>query len=177
MAAANPSAATEPADKVLVITRTFDAPRSLVFQAWTQKEHLDHWCVPRGFTILDSEGELRPGGRWRCRMRSPDGAEYRVGGTYREIVQDELLVFTHAWESEDGKPGHETLVTLRFADQAGKTRTHVPAGDLRIRGVARLPCRRLERMSGQPRRSSGDAARPIRTRLERITIGLNRDAL
>ena len=122
MAAANPSAATEPADKVLVITRTFDAPRSLVFQAWTQKEHLDHWCVPRGFTILDSEGELRPGGRWRCRMRSPDGAEYRVGGTYREIVQDELLVFTHAWENEDGKPGHETLVTLRFADQAGKTK-------------------------------------------------------
>lgn len=91
-ARATPNAATEPgADKVLVITRVFDAPRSLVFQAWTRKEHLDRWCAPRGFTIPYSEGELRVGGAWRCCMRAPDGVEHWLSGTYREIVEDELL--------------------------------------------------------------------------------------
>lgn len=116
------SPGAEPAERTLVITRVFDAPRNVVFQAWTKKEHLDRWCAPRGFTILDSEGELRPGGRWRCCMRSPDGVEYRISGIYREVVEDELLVFTHAWENEAGKRGHETLVTVRFADHGGKTR-------------------------------------------------------
>lgn len=122
-ARATPNAAAEPgADRALVITRVFDAPRSLVFQAWTRKEHLDRWCAPRGFTIPYSEGDLRPGGAWRCCMRSPDGVEHWLSGTYRAIVEDELLVFTHAWEDDHGKRGHETLVTVRFADQAGKTR-------------------------------------------------------
>jgi uncharacterized protein YndB with AHSA1/START domain len=122
-ATTTPNAATEPsADKVLVITRVFDAPRSLVFQAWTRKEHLDRWCAPLGFTIPYSEGDLRPGGAWRCCMRSPDGVEHWLSGTYCEIVEDELLVFTHAWEDDRGKRGHETLVTVRFADQNGKTK-------------------------------------------------------
>ena len=108
-------------DPVLAITRVFDAPRSLVFQAWTRKEHLDRWCAPRGFTIPHSEGELRPGGRWRCCMRSPDGVDHWLSGTYREVVENELLVFTHTWE-EAGKRGHETVVTVRFADQGGKTK-------------------------------------------------------
>ncbi len=62
---------TEPADRVLVITRIFDAPPSLVFQAWTQHEHLVRWCAPHGFTITYSEGDVRPGGRWRSSMRAP----------------------------------------------------------------------------------------------------------
>jgi uncharacterized protein YndB with AHSA1/START domain len=121
-ARAKPSAATQGGDRALVVTRVFDAPRSLVFQAWTRKEHLDKWCAPRGFTILYSEGELRPGGAWRSVMRGPDGTEHRLSGVYREIVEDELLVFTHAWEDEHGKRGHETVVTVRFADQGGKTK-------------------------------------------------------
>jgi uncharacterized protein YndB with AHSA1/START domain len=122
-ARATPNAATEPgADKVLVITRVFDAPRSLVFQAWTRKEHLDRWCAPRGFTIPYSEGELRVGGAWRCCMRALDGVEHWLSGTYREIVEDELLIFTHAWEDERAKRGHETLVTVRFTDVGGKTK-------------------------------------------------------
>jgi uncharacterized protein YndB with AHSA1/START domain len=112
----------QPADRVLVITRVFDAPRSLVFEAWTAKEHLDQWCAPRGFTIPWSEGELRPGGSWRSCMRAPDGTEYRLRGTYREIVQNERLVFTHTWEEDDGTLGPETIVTVRFADEDGKTR-------------------------------------------------------
>lgn len=121
-AKARPSAATEPGDSELLITRVFDAPRSLVFHAWTKKEHLDQWCAPRGFTIPYSEGELRAGGAWRCCMRSSDGTEHWISGTYREVIEDELLAFTHAWEDERGKRGHETLVTVRFADQDGKTR-------------------------------------------------------
>ena len=108
-------------DRELVITRAFDAPRHLVFQAWTQKEHLDKWSAPKGYTLPYSEGDLRPGGRWRCCMRAADGTELWLGGVYREIVKDELLVFTHVWE-ENGKPGHETLVTVRFSDQGGKTK-------------------------------------------------------
>lgn len=126
--AATEPAAIEPADRTLVITRLFEAPRSLLFQAWTRKEHLDRWCAPRGFTIPYSEGEFRPGGAWRCCMRSPDGVEHWLSGRYREIVPDELLVFTHAWEDEYGKRGHETLVTVRFADQNGKTKVTFQQG-------------------------------------------------
>jgi uncharacterized protein YndB with AHSA1/START domain len=121
-ARAKPSAAPEPGDRVLVVTRMLDAPRSLVFRAWTRKEHLDCWCAPRGFTVPYSEGELRTGGAWRCCMRAPDGVEYWLSGRYREVIEDELLVLTHAWEDERGKRGHETVATVRFADQGGKTK-------------------------------------------------------
>jgi uncharacterized protein YndB with AHSA1/START domain len=55
-------------------------------------------------------------------MRSPDGTDHWLGGVYREIAPPERLVFTHAWEHDEGKPGHETLVTVAFAEQDGKTR-------------------------------------------------------
>ena len=115
------SLARAPASDTLVITRVLDAPRHLVFQAWTQKEHLDQWSAPRGFTIPYSEGDLRPGGKWRCCMRAPDGKELWLGGVYREIVAGELLVMTHAWD-EDGGRTPETVVTVRFADEGRKTR-------------------------------------------------------
>jgi len=106
----------------LVITRIFDAPRSLVFKAWTEPEHLVHWSAPRGFTMTHCEGDLRPGGAWRACMRSPERGDLWLGGVYREIVAPELLVFTHAWDDENGKRGHETLVTVTLADHAGKTK-------------------------------------------------------
>jgi uncharacterized protein YndB with AHSA1/START domain len=122
MAAGKASAAAGTAERELVITRIFDAPKSLVFKAWTEREHLVHWSAPHGFTITHCEGDLRPGGAWRCCMRSPDGTDHWLGGVYREIAPPERLVFTHAWEDEDGRPGHETLVTATFAEQDGKTR-------------------------------------------------------
>ena len=112
-------------DRDLVITRVFDAPRELVWRAWTVHEHLVRWSAPHGFTIPESEskGEVRPGGHWRSCMISPDGVEHRLGGVYREVVPVERLSFTHAWEGEDGRPGHETLVSVTFAaDGEGKTR-------------------------------------------------------
>jgi uncharacterized protein YndB with AHSA1/START domain len=105
----------------LTLTRLYDAPRELVFRAWTEPEHLRRWCAPTGFTIPDSDGDLRPGGAWRATMRAPDGEEHRLTGTYREIVPPERLVFTHAWLDADGRAGIETLVTVTLEDQGGRT--------------------------------------------------------
>ncbi len=108
-------------DREFVITRIFDASRERVFNAWIDPEILKQWSAPRGFTITHGSGELRPGGAWRCCMHSPEGADLWLGGIYREIVLPERLVFTHAWDDKDRKPGKETLVTVSFADLRGKT--------------------------------------------------------
>jgi len=105
-----------PADRSLVLTRVFDAPRKLVFEACTKKEHLDRWMAPRGFTVPSSGGDLREGGAWHCLMIAPNGEGHAVGGVYRKVVPNELLVFSHAWKDDDGKPEHETTVTMRFED-------------------------------------------------------------
>ena len=116
------STAMKQNERELVITRIFDAPPSLVYRMWTEKEHVMHWSAPRGFTVTFSEADLRPGGAWRACMRTPDGVDLWLGGIYREVVKDKRLVFTHAWDGPDGKPGHETLVTLIFEEHQGKTR-------------------------------------------------------
>jgi uncharacterized protein YndB with AHSA1/START domain len=119
--AANGNATTTTAERELVITRVFDAPRSLVFKAWTQPEHLMRWWGPRGFTLPSCTLDLRPGGAWRFCMRSSKGADHWHQGVYHEIVEPERIVFTYAWEDAEGKPKHETLVTVTFTEQKGKT--------------------------------------------------------
>ena len=104
-----------------VLTRVFDAPVDLLWRCFTEQQHLAQWSAPRGYTITQGAGDLRIGGQWRCCMRDPDGAEHWLGGTYREIVPGKLLVMTHAWE-ENGKVGPETLVTVRFEDQGGRSK-------------------------------------------------------
>ena len=100
-----------------------DAPRSLVYGAWTAPERLARWWGPHGYTVLSCKTNLRIGGGWSVRTRSPEGNEHAASGIYRQIVPLERLMFTHAWEGiEDGLPGHETLVTIDFAEQSGKTR-------------------------------------------------------
>lgn len=113
---------SEPASDALRIERTFDAPRSLVFKMWSDGQHMAKWSAPKGFTIPDAAMDFRDGGKWRCHMRSPDGVDHRVQGVYREIVADERIVMTHAWLDEKGAPGPETLVTIEFEDDGGKTR-------------------------------------------------------
>jgi uncharacterized protein YndB with AHSA1/START domain len=100
----------------LSLSRVFAAPRAVVFAAWTQPEHLKRWSAPHGFKIPTNEGELRPGGPWRAVMVMPDGTKLVLSGKYTQIIQDELLQFTHRWE---GDPGPETTVTVRFADAPG----------------------------------------------------------
>lgn len=102
----------------LIITRVFDAPRELVWMAWTDGAMMSQWSAPHGFTVHDGEQDVRPGGAWRCGMRAPDGEEHWVGGLYREVAPPTRLVFTHAWE-ENGKRGAETLVTVTLEAVAG----------------------------------------------------------
>lgn len=107
-------------DRELLITRVFDAPCELVWKAWT--EDMAKWSAPRGFTMPVSEGDVRPGGKWRAMMKSPDGKELWLGGEYHEVVPPERLVFTHAWDNENGQPGDESLVTVALADVGGNTK-------------------------------------------------------
>jgi uncharacterized protein YndB with AHSA1/START domain len=108
-------------DRELVITRTFAAPRDLVWKAWTEPDRLKKWSSPSGFTIPVSEGDLRPGGKWRACMVKDDGTELWLGGKYTEVVPPERLVFTHAWDDDEGKPGHETTVSVTLTERGGKT--------------------------------------------------------
>ena len=119
---ATTNAATKPTEVELVITRTFDAPRRLVFEAWTAPEHLERWQgAPEGFTVTAHEVDFRPGGTYRLCMRSAEGVDHWLTGVYREIIEPERLVFTHAWLDGAGKRGVETLVTIVFAERHGKT--------------------------------------------------------
>lgn len=109
----------------LVITRVFNAPRALVFAAWTEPEHLAHWSGPQGFTTPHSDMDLREGGKYRACLRSPQGEDHWVTGVYKAIEPPHRLVMTHAWEDEQGRPGPETLITITLSEDApGKTRMH-----------------------------------------------------
>jgi uncharacterized protein YndB with AHSA1/START domain len=121
MAAQAARRATPPAPE-LIITRVFDAPRSLVFAAWTQPEHLARWWGPQGFVNVAWEIDVRPGGAWFRRMQAPDGTLYTKRGVYREIVAPERLVFTYVNEAADGTLDRETLVTVTFEEQGARTR-------------------------------------------------------
>jgi uncharacterized protein YndB with AHSA1/START domain len=113
--------AARAADRALVITRVFDAPRSLVFKAWTDPKDVAQWWGPYGFTNPVCELDARPGGAIRIHMRGPDGTLYPMTGVYREIVEPERLVFTSAALDGEGRPLFEVLNTVTFAEQGGET--------------------------------------------------------
>lgn len=116
---------TEAPDRVLTITRTFAAPRTLVFSVWTKPEHILRWWGPRGYRLSHCEMDFRPGGAWRFCMRSAEGEEHWIHGVYHEIVAPERIVFTYVNE----RGGFETLVTLLFVARGNQT-------ELRFRQVA-----------------------------------------
>jgi uncharacterized protein YndB with AHSA1/START domain len=121
--AARSNAATELAERELVITRTFDAPRSLVFKAWTDPQHMVQWFGPRGFKSTVINMDPRPGGTYRFHMRGPDGDDHWQQGAYRELVEPQRLVSTFVWTDAQGKPnGPETLLTVTFEEHGEKTR-------------------------------------------------------
>jgi uncharacterized protein YndB with AHSA1/START domain len=102
--------------KDLVLTRRFKAPRQLVFQAWSQAQHVSRWFAPKPLTIPSCEVDFRPGGVFRLVMRAPDGTEYPFEGTFREIVAPERIVFTGTVHE-----GNTTVTTLTFAEHDGET--------------------------------------------------------
>lgn len=106
---------------VLLITRVFDAPREVVFKAWTDPKQVAQWWGPRGFTAPVCELDARPGGAMRIHMRGPNGVIYLMTGTYQEISAPERLVFLSSALDEEGKPLFEVLNTITLTEQSGKT--------------------------------------------------------
>jgi uncharacterized protein YndB with AHSA1/START domain len=113
---------TTPSDRELAMTRIFDAPRELVFEAFTSPEHVPHWMLgPGGWTMTVCEIDLRPGGAWRFAWRHDDGSEMELSGEYREIAPPARVVHTESW----GGDWRETINTLTLSEEGGQTKmTH-----------------------------------------------------
>jgi uncharacterized protein YndB with AHSA1/START domain len=109
------------AEREITITRTFDAPRALVFKAWTDPKHLAQWWGPKGFTNPVCEFDARAGGALRIHMRGPDGNVYPMKGVIQELVAPERLVFTNIAVDAAGNHLLEGLTTVTFAEEGGKT--------------------------------------------------------
>jgi uncharacterized protein YndB with AHSA1/START domain len=128
------SSIEETADRDIVLTRVFDAPRELVFRAWTESEHLMRWWAPKGCTTPFCQVDLRPGGKFHYCMRLPEGRDIWGMGVYREVVAPSLLVYTDSFADAQGNPvppahygmsaGHpaESLVTVTFEEHGSKTK-------------------------------------------------------
>lgn len=114
---------TTPSDREIVMTRVFDAPRQLVFDAWTKPEHLVQWFGRRGDEMTVCEVDLRVGGAYRFVWRLREGGEMGMGGVYREVVPPERLVSTEVFEGEyfEQMGGGSTINTLTFEERDGKT--------------------------------------------------------
>jgi len=109
---------TTPSDTEIQMTRVFDAPRDLVFEAHSSAEHMKHWWGPRKYETISAEVDFRPGGKWRIVHRGPDGEEYGFHGEYRELVRPERIVWTFEYE---GAPGQVAVETLTLEEHDGKT--------------------------------------------------------
>ena len=112
--------ATDTASREVVLSREFDAPRELVFRAYTDPRHTPNWWGPNGFTNTVHQMDVRVGGMWRFTMHGPDGTDYSNRITYEQIVAPERLVFSHG-EDVDDDPG-AFHVTVTFDDLGGRTR-------------------------------------------------------
>lgn len=120
-------------EREIVITRVIDAPRELVFQAWTEPAQLMRWWAPQGCTTPVCKVDLRPGGAFHYCMRLPEGRDIWGLGVYREVVAPERISYTDSFADAQGNPvapahygmsaSHpaETLVTVTLAEQNGKT--------------------------------------------------------
>src|SRR5271155_3914272 len=105
----------ETSDREIVTMRVFEAPRELVFAAWTEPKHVAEWWGPNGFTNTIYEMDVRPGGAWRFVMHGPDGVDYKNEFVYDEVVRPERIVYRHV-----SPPNFHATVT--FDDHAGKTK-------------------------------------------------------
>ena len=110
---------TLPSDTEILITREFDAPRHLVYKAWTTPELVERWWSGKQGEMESVEIDLRVGGRWRYVMTTSSGDEIAFNGEYREIVENERLVHTEVFEA---MPGDGAINVVTFADADGRTR-------------------------------------------------------
>src|SRR5215475_9544910 len=111
----------------VTLTRMFDAPRALVWEAWTDPKMMAQWFGPRGFTNPVCELDVRVGGSLRIVMRGPDGQDYPMKGEFRQVVAPERLVFTNIATDNDGNHLLEGETTVTFTEKDGKTTLRVTA--------------------------------------------------
>jgi uncharacterized protein YndB with AHSA1/START domain len=116
---------TTPSDREIVLTRAFDAPRELVFEAWTNPEHVRHWWGLRSSSMILCEADVRPGGSWRYVTTGEDGQEVPFTGVYREITPPERLVSTEVYDVEPFNSGDPAVNTVTFTEEDGRTLTTV----------------------------------------------------
>lgn len=134
-----PKMIAERSSEDFVITREFDAPRDLVFKAWTEPERLAQWWGPKGFTMISTKVDLRPGGVFHYGMKGPDGKEMWGRFVYREIAPPARMVFVISFSDENGGVTRhplsanwplEVINTLTFSEQDGKTTLTLRGGPI-----------------------------------------------
>jgi uncharacterized protein YndB with AHSA1/START domain len=104
----------------LVITRVIDAAPETVFKAFTDPNDMLRWGGPKSHPMVDTEGDVRPGGRWNATLRSPEGEELKQSGVWREIDAPRHLAYTFGWDGEmNGTPRRETLINIDLEPQPG----------------------------------------------------------
>ena len=115
----------EKTDREIVVSREFNAPREVVWEAWTNPEHVAQWWGPRGFTTTIEEMDVRPGGVWKHVMHGPDGTNYPNKSVFKEVVKPERIVYSHGG-GRAGGPGVHFVATWTFdALTADKTRVTI----------------------------------------------------
>jgi len=158
-----PAAGTA-AESALRLTRVFDAPRELVFRAWSDPEHLARWWGPNGFTTPHCTIDFRVGGKWHFCMRSPEGQDYWCTGVYQEISEPDRIVTTDCFADADGNvvdPSEygmspdmpaETIITVTLEEtEGGKTlltlHHTIPAAEAKRSGAEEGWSQSLDRLA------------------------------
>jgi uncharacterized protein YndB with AHSA1/START domain len=149
------TAAARKPDVDVTVARVLDAPRDLVFKAWTDPKQLAQWWGPAGFTSSRCEVDSRPGGHMVIQMHAPDGAVYCWTSTFRQIDAPKRIVFTSSVADVDGELLFEGLHTVTFEEQSGKTRLAVhslvhavtPVGAEKLKGMPEGWSQTLERLA------------------------------
>jgi len=162
MAETRRSLVEDTGDREIVITRIVDAPRELVWEAWTDPKHVAQWWGPRGFSTTIEEMDVRPGGVWRHTMHGPDGTDYPNACRFTEVVKPERIVFDHTggkkgdagaqhqstWTFEP--VGEKTKVVLRMVFPSAAVREHVIKTYGAIEGGKQTLERMAEHLSARP---------------------------
>lgn len=150
-------------DREIVTERVFDAPRELVWAAFTDPKHVDKWWGPNGFRNQTFAMDFRVGGTWRFVMHGPDGTDWQNWIRYREIQKPERLVYDHGGEGDDPL----FHVTVTFTEQAGSTKVSMRAvfpsaeacAEVKKRGAVEGGQQTLARLAGYlPNLAGGSAA-------------------
>jgi uncharacterized protein YndB with AHSA1/START domain len=138
LAEAKKSPRVDTSDRELILSRVFDAPRELVWDAWTDPLQVVQWWGPNGFTTTIEVMDVRPGGHWRHVMHGPDGTDYPNDCVFLKIVRPERIVYSNKG-GKKGDPGTEFEATWTFEEQNGKTKVTIhmvfPTPELRKRVV------------------------------------------